>query len=97
VRRKIDVIVAANSPAGRAAKNATKTIPIVIPFMSDPVGDGFAASLAHPGSNITGLTNEGPEAHRVAVRDVGRAAYRCLDVPAVCLDAAPPARRRRLP
>jgi putative ABC transport system substrate-binding protein len=61
VLRKVDVIVAANSPAGRAAKNATKTIPIVIPFMGDPVGDGFAATLAHPGSNITGLTNEGAE------------------------------------
>ena len=61
VRLKVDVIVAANTPAGRAAKVATKTIPIVIPFMSDPVGDGFAATLAHPGSNITGLTNEGAE------------------------------------
>ena len=61
VRLKVDVIVAANTPAGRAAQMATKTIPIVIPFMSDLVGDGFAASLAHPGGNITGLTNEGPE------------------------------------
>jgi putative ABC transport system substrate-binding protein len=40
---------------------ATKTIPIVIPFMGDPVGDGFAATLAYPGGNITGLTNEGAE------------------------------------
>ena len=56
VRLKVDVIVAANTPAGRAALMATKTIPIVIPFMVDPVGDGFAATFAHPGGNVTGLT-----------------------------------------
>jgi len=56
VRLKVDVIVAANTPAGRAALMATKTIPIVIPFMGDPVGDGFAATFAHPGGNVTGLT-----------------------------------------
>ena len=61
VLRKVDVIVAANSPAGRAAMNATQTIPIVVPFMSDPIGQRFAVTLAHPGSNITGLTNEGAE------------------------------------
>ena len=59
VRLKVDVIVAANTPAGRAAQTATKTIPIVVPFMSDPVGDGLVASLAHPGGNVTGLSNEG--------------------------------------
>jgi len=56
VRLKVDVIVAANTPAGRAALMATKKIPIVIPFMVDPVGDGFAATFAHPGGNVTGLT-----------------------------------------
>jgi putative ABC transport system substrate-binding protein len=61
VRRKVDVIVAANSPAGRAATNATKTIPIIIPLMTDPIAEGFAATLAHPGSNVTGLTIEGGE------------------------------------
>jgi putative ABC transport system substrate-binding protein len=59
VRLKVDVIVAANTPAGRAAQMATETIPIVIPFMDDPAG--FAASLAHPGGNITGLTSESVE------------------------------------
>ena len=39
---KVDVIVEANSPAGRAAQKATRTIPIVIPTMADPVGDGSA-------------------------------------------------------
>ncbi len=55
VRRNVDVIVAANVAAGYAAQAATRTIPIVIATMSDPVGDGFVASLARPGGNITGL------------------------------------------
>src|SRR5215472_8702639 len=56
VRLKVDVIVAANTPAGRAALMATKKIPIVITFMVDPVGDGINAILSHPGGNVTGLT-----------------------------------------
>jgi putative ABC transport system substrate-binding protein len=48
-------VVAGNSPAGFAAKNPTKTIPIVIATMEDPVQQGFATSLAHPGGRITGL------------------------------------------
>ena len=58
---KVDVIVASNSLAGRAAKQATSTIPIVVPVMGDPVGDGLVASLARPGGNVTGLTFLGPE------------------------------------
>jgi len=58
---KVDVIVAANSPAGRAAQKATRTIPIVIPTMADPVGDGFVTAVARPGGNITGFTFQLPE------------------------------------
>ena len=61
VRRKVDVIVAANSPAGHAAQAVTKTIPIVIATMVDPVTDGFVDSFARPGRNITGLTLRDPE------------------------------------
>jgi putative ABC transport system substrate-binding protein len=61
VRLPVDVIVAANTPAGVAAKKATQTIPIVIATMVDPVGDGFVTSLARPGGNITGLTLTTPE------------------------------------
>jgi putative ABC transport system substrate-binding protein len=61
VRLKVDVIVAANTPAARATQQATGTIPIVVPVMGDPVGDGLVASLARPGGNITGLTFLGPE------------------------------------
>jgi putative ABC transport system substrate-binding protein len=61
VKLKVDVIVAANDAAGRAAQRATKTIPIVIAIIGDPVGGGFAASLARPGGNVTGLTASAPE------------------------------------
>ena len=61
VRLQVDVIVAGNAAAGHAARLATKTIPIVIPTMIDPVADGFVTSLARPGGNITGLTFQSPE------------------------------------
>jgi len=58
---KVDLIVAAPSPAIRAAKQATTTIPIVFPSTGDPVGSGFVASLAHPGGNPTGMSNSNLE------------------------------------
>jgi putative ABC transport system substrate-binding protein len=61
VRLKVDVIVAVGSPAIVAAKQATTVIPIVFPIASDPVGDRLVASLARPGGNITGLSNEQPD------------------------------------
>jgi putative ABC transport system substrate-binding protein len=61
VRIPVDIIVAANTPAGFAARKATQTIPIVIATMVDPVGDGFVATLARPGGNITGMTLTTPE------------------------------------
>jgi putative ABC transport system substrate-binding protein len=57
VRQKVDVIVALDPPAARAAKNATKTIPIVMRSTADPVQAGLVASLARPGGNITGVTS----------------------------------------
>jgi putative tryptophan/tyrosine transport system substrate-binding protein len=56
VNLKVDVIVAAAVVAVQAAKEATKTIPIVMPVASDAVETGLVASLARPGGNITGLT-----------------------------------------
>jgi putative tryptophan/tyrosine transport system substrate-binding protein len=56
VNLKVDVIVAAAVGAIHAAKEATKTIPIVMPVATDPVETGLVASLAQPGGNITGLT-----------------------------------------
>ena len=61
VRLKVDVIVSAGPAATRAAKAATSTIPIVMTQDTDPVGNGFVASLARPGGNITGLSSLAPE------------------------------------
>jgi putative ABC transport system substrate-binding protein len=54
VRLNVDVIVAGDTPAILAAKQATTTIPIVMIGARDPVGDGLVVSLAHPGGNVTG-------------------------------------------
>ena len=56
VSLKVDVIVAAGTPAVQAAKEATKTIPIVTPITTEPLETGLVASLARPGGNITGLS-----------------------------------------
>jgi len=56
VQLKVDVIVAAGDPAILAARRATGTIPIVMVAAGDPVRRGLAASLAHPGGNVTGMT-----------------------------------------
>ena len=56
VRLKVDVLVTPATPAALAAKNATKTIPIVFLGVADPVAAGLVDSLARPGGNITGFT-----------------------------------------
>jgi putative ABC transport system substrate-binding protein len=61
VRLRVDVIVAIPNPAVDAVRQATQTIPIVMPIGADPVGVGFVASLARPGGNITGLSAYAPE------------------------------------
>ena len=61
VRLKVDVIVTAGPIPTRAAKEVTSTIPIIMTQDPDPVGNGFVASLARPGGNITGLSTLAPE------------------------------------
>jgi ABC-type uncharacterized transport system substrate-binding protein len=61
VRLKVDVIVASGSTSTGAVKEVTTTIPIIMGFTNDPVGNGFVASLARPGGNITGLSTLAPE------------------------------------
>ena len=56
VRLKVDVLVAAGTVSALAAKQATKTIPIVMVYVGDPVGSGLVTSLARPGGNVTGLS-----------------------------------------
>jgi ABC-type uncharacterized transport system substrate-binding protein len=57
VRLPVNVIVTLRTPPTLVAQRATATIPIVFMFVNDPVGQGIAASLAHPGSNLTGVAN----------------------------------------
>jgi putative ABC transport system substrate-binding protein len=54
---KVDVFLVSSTPGALAAKNATKTIPIVFVGVTDPVGAGLVSNLARPAGNITGLTN----------------------------------------
>ena len=61
VRLKVEIIVTHSGAPIRAAKEATRTIPIVMVVSGDPVADGTVASLARPGGNITGLTIISPE------------------------------------
>jgi putative ABC transport system substrate-binding protein len=62
LRLEVDVIVAGSSAVTRAAKSATTAVPIVMLASADAVGEGFVASLARPGGNITGMTFlAGPE------------------------------------
>ena len=69
VQLRPDVIVTLGTPSVIAAKQATRTIPIVMAAAGDPLGSGIVASLAHPGGNITGVTLYGSElaGKRVAV------------------------------
>jgi putative tryptophan/tyrosine transport system substrate-binding protein len=61
VRLKVDLIVSGGPAVTRPAKEATRTIPIVMAQDTDPVGNGFVASLARPGGNITGLSALAPQ------------------------------------
>jgi putative tryptophan/tyrosine transport system substrate-binding protein len=61
IRLKVDVIVTSSTPPTLAAKDATKTVPIVFVAVGDPVVSGLVASLARPGGNLTGLSILAPE------------------------------------
>ena len=60
-RINVDIVIATSTPGALAARRATQTIPIVVPVMGDPLGSGLVMSLAHPGGNLTGLSNLAPE------------------------------------
>jgi putative tryptophan/tyrosine transport system substrate-binding protein len=62
LHRNPDIIAVSTTPAAQAAKNATRTIPIVMIALGDPVGTGLVDSLAQPGGNMTGMSLMVPEA-----------------------------------
>jgi putative ABC transport system substrate-binding protein len=62
VRLKVNVIVTVGTPLTMAAKRATSVVPIVFAVTGDPVGIGLVASLARPGGNLTGLSNQTTDA-----------------------------------
>ena len=57
IHSEVDLIISVNTPSTRAAMEATKTIPIVMAAIGDPVGLGLVTNLARPGANVTGLSN----------------------------------------
>ena len=61
VRLPVDIIVATSIAAALACKQATSVIPIVFPLAGDPLGTGLVTSLARPGGNVTGLSNQGAD------------------------------------
>lgn len=64
LKQNIDLIVTSGTQGVRAATQATTTLPIIVVNITDPVGSGYAASLARPGGNVTGVTNLGEEIGR---------------------------------
>jgi putative tryptophan/tyrosine transport system substrate-binding protein len=58
VQLRVDIIVVTSTAAALACKQATSVIPIVFPLTGDPLGTGLVASLARPGGNVTGLSNQ---------------------------------------
>lgn len=63
--QKVDLIFSITTPGTLAAKEVSSTIPIVFTLVTDPVGAGFAASWAHPGGNLTGVSDANPDSRRL--------------------------------
>jgi putative tryptophan/tyrosine transport system substrate-binding protein len=97
VRLQVEVLVAGGAPAIRAAQHATRTIPIpiVMAGTSDPVAQGFIASLARPGGNITGSSDQNAELHAKRL-DLLKATVRQSERIAVLLNPASPYHASRL-
>jgi len=91
IQLKVDVIVTYNNPAVAALQKATRTIPIVVANMGDPVGSGFVASLAHPGGNITGFSGLSEELSRKWVELLREAAPKISRVAVLTVSQTPAA------
>jgi putative tryptophan/tyrosine transport system substrate-binding protein len=95
VRLKVDVIVTSSTLAIQAAKQATKTVPIVMANVADPVAVGLVASLARPGGNITGLTNVAPDLGEKRLELLKEVIPKLIRV-AVLWDAAAPGQKPQM-
>jgi putative ABC transport system substrate-binding protein len=95
VESKVDAIATFTTPATRAARDATASIPIVFTMVSDPVGSGFVASLAKPGGHVTGVTNVFPDLSGKLLELV-RAVVPGLERAAVLLNPDNPGKRQDL-
>jgi putative ABC transport system substrate-binding protein len=89
VRLKVDVIVAQSGQATQAAQQATRTIPIVMALVIDPVGIGLVPSLARPGGNVTGTSFMAPDLVGKQLEFLGTLAGGLLAAPLVAA-AQPP-------
>jgi putative tryptophan/tyrosine transport system substrate-binding protein len=91
----VDVIVTSSTLAIQAAKQATKTVPIVMANVADPVAVGLVASLARPGGNITGLTNVAPDLGEKRLELLKEVIPKLIRV-AVLWDAAAPGQKPQM-
>ena len=103
VRLPVDVILAGAPTPTRAAKEATSTMPIVMAYETDPVGNGFIASLARPGGNITGLSSLAPgisgkqlELLQAIIPGLSRVAVLGTSLPGVYADLALDSRSKEM-
>ena len=78
VRLKVDVLVTGTAAAIRTLQHATTTIPIVLAYSTDPVGNGFVASFARPGGNITGLSGASDDTSPKQLELVRAAVPQCV-------------------
>jgi len=92
VRLKVSVIVTGGTAAVIAAKQATSIIPIIFGSVADPVGTGLVASLARPGANVTGLSNQSADlpgkrsnsCARLSLASAGWRSWPISAIPAMC-------------
>jgi putative tryptophan/tyrosine transport system substrate-binding protein len=80
VRQKVDVIVTQGTPAVLAAKQATSAIPIAFAIAGNPVANGLVATLARPGGNVTGLSNQTADLAGKRLELLREVVPRCVNV-----------------